>query len=328
MSTSDLLIKAIEKRESLIKPPYETAFRLLNGFSEGIPEFIVEIFGKTVVVFDHGKKNSEDIIPILRKQLPWLEAGVVKKRHAQSEEEENGVLVFGDKTDTRIKESGVWYALHLTLNKDASFYLDTKGLRQWVSKNLVDKTVLNTFAYTGSIGVAALMGGAKEVMHLDLNGRFLGLAKRSTDINQKLVRKGDFQIGDFWSRINQYKKSGKTFDCVILDPPVFSKTRKGTIDITKNYKNIINKVRPLIENEGYLITVHNALFQSGEDHQAELNALCKDGYLSIETIIPVPFHCIGDAVALKACLPADPAPYNHSTKITVLRVKKKLSVVG
>ena len=58
--------------------------------------------------------------------------------------------------DRKIKEHGVWYAINLTINRDTSLYLDTRNLRKWLIENLKDKSVLNTFAYTGSFGVAAL----------------------------------------------------------------------------------------------------------------------------------------------------------------------------
>jgi len=324
-SLHTIISTAIERRKPLITAPYQTAFRLLNGFSEGLPNYVIDVFGRTLVVDDYSDEGRDNITPIIKEKLPWLQTGILKVRKSQTKEGRNGVIVFGSNGDRRITESGVWYSLDLTLNRDSRFYIDTRGLREWVAANLAGKIVLNTFAYTGSIGVAALVGGAKEVVHLDLNGRFLDIAKRSTDMNQKQVIKSNFQIGDFWSRVNQYKKSGKTFDCVILDPPVFSKTHKGTIDLAKNYTKLINKVRPVIKHNGYLITVNNALFRSGKDHQEELKELCKDGYLSIETLIPVPFDCVGDESTLTECLPADPAPYNHSTKITVLRVKKKLN---
>ena len=45
--------------------------------------------------------------------------------------------------------------------------------------HLAGKTVLNTFAYTGSLGVAARAGGAARVVHLDLSRAFLNVAKDS-----------------------------------------------------------------------------------------------------------------------------------------------------
>jgi len=321
---------AIQKRAPFIQAPYETAFRLLNGFLEGVPDLVIEIFGKTVVYHDYSTDTQDEfdkkkriLISIIRKNLPWIASGIIKKRRSNDANERRGFDLFGSIIDKKIKENGVWYAIDLTMNRDASFYLDTRELRHWLQDNMSGKSVLNTFSYTGSIGIAALMGGASNVMHLDLNRTFLSIAKRSTLLNEKPVDKSQYQTGDFWSRVNQYKKNGKLFDCVILDPPVYAKTRKGTIDIAKKYDKIINKVRPLIHDGGFLVTINNALFQSGKAHQDELRKLCKDGYLEIKKIINVPEDCIGDSTAIQACLPADPSPYNHSTKITILGVKRK-----
>lgn len=327
MAMQTALTEAIQKRQSLISPPYNTAFRLLNGFSEGIPDLVLEVFGKTLVCHDYGKETENPgmmaVVNLVLEQLPWVVSVLVKHRHASDAKLRNGHLVVGTKLDKRIVENGVHYAVDLRLNRDTSFYLDTQHLREWVKSHLKNKDVLNTFAYTGSIGMAALVGGARSVMHLDLNPQFLTLAKRSALLNGFPVEKSQYQTGDFWSRINQYKKSNLLFDCVILDPPIYAKTPKGTIDLRHNYDRIINKVRPLIRDGGYLITINNALYLSGEAHQAVLSTLCQDGYLSMETIIPVPEACVGDADALKRCLPEDPAPYNHPTKITILRVKRK-----
>jgi 23S rRNA (cytosine1962-C5)-methyltransferase len=321
---------SLQKREALIQAPYETAFRLLNGFAEGVPDLIIEIFGRTIVFHDHSSNVStkhhpdlDVILAIIREKLPWIRCGLLKKRRSSDTKERNGTLLFGSNIDKKIKENGVWYAVNLALNLDASFYLDTRNLRIWLKENTAEKAVLNTFAYTGSLGIAALLGNASEVMQLDLNKNFLTLAKRSAVLNGKEVKTSQYQTGDFWSRINQYKKMEKRFDCVIVDPPVYAQTFKGTIDIVKKYDKIINKVRPLINDGGTLITINNALFQSGKEHYAVLTDLCKSGYLTIEKTIDVPEDCIGEPTRLKKDLPANPAPYNHPTKITILRVKKK-----
>jgi 23S rRNA (cytosine1962-C5)-methyltransferase len=52
-----------------------------------------------------------------------------------------------------------------------------------------------------------------------------------------------------------------------------------------------------------------------------LEALCKDGYLKIRELIPVPEDFVG---CEKVGAPVtDPAPFNHSTKIAVLDVRRK-----
>ena len=97
-----------------------------------------------------------------------------------------------------MREHGVWYAVELQLNRDASLYLDTRNLREWILRKLHGQRVLNTFAYTGSLGIAArAAAGAARVVHLDLNRAFLNVAKTSYTLNGFPIHKPDFQTGDF-----------------------------------------------------------------------------------------------------------------------------------
>jgi 23S rRNA (cytosine1962-C5)-methyltransferase len=52
-----------------------------------------------------------------------------------------------------------------------------------------------------------------------------------------------------------------------------------------------------------------------------LESLCKDGYLKICELIPVPQDFTGYSPIGKPV--TDPAPFNHSTKIAILDVKRK-----
>lgn len=256
-------------------------------------------------------------------RLPWIKAVILKTRNSQDPREKRGRLVYGDAPDRKILENGVWYAIDPMLNRDASFYLDTRNVRLWASQRLEEKSVLNTFAYTGSLGVAALAGGASRVVHLELNRRFLNVAKTSYTLNGLPINKKDFQTGDFFPRVNRFKADGERFDCVFLDPPIYSATTRGVVDLAHSYTRLINKVRPLINNDGYLVAINNALFVSGAAYLKEIESLCVDGYLSVEELIPVPADFIGEPNAARAGSVTDPAPFNHSTKIVVLKVRRK-----
>jgi 23S rRNA (cytosine1962-C5)-methyltransferase len=183
--------------------------------------------------------------------------------------------------------------------------------------------VLNTFAYTGSLGVAALAGGASRVVHLDRSRVFLNVAKASYTLNGFPIHKADFRTGDFFTQVSHLKRAGERFDCVFVDPPFFSTTGRGTIDLVHASHRVINRVRPLINDGGYLVAINNALFVSGAETVKTLEDLCADGYLSIEELIPVPPDFTGYPRTIARTPPVDPAPFNHSTKIAVLRVRRK-----
>lgn len=86
---------------------------------------------------------------------------------------------------------------------------------------------------------------------------------------------------------------------------------------------LINKLRPLVNDGGWLVAINNALFLSGQDYHAELETLCHDGHLSLEALIPIPEDFTGFPETRVGNPPVDPSPFNHPTKIAVLRVKHR-----
>ena len=327
-TVTPLLQKAFEARASLFESRHENAFRLFNGFTEGYPLLSLDLYAGTVIFHNYhpdatlGMEVVHEAKEFLFDKLLWLRAGIVKSRNSKLQDERRGKLLFGESIDLKIKEHGVWYAIDLTMNRDTSLYLDTRHLRKWLIENMESKHVLNTFAYTGSLGVAARAGGASRVIQLDHNRRFLNLAKESYTINGFPIHKKDFIASDFFPTVSRFKRANERFDCVIIDPPFFSTTAKGKVDQVYESARLINKVRPLIENDGYLIAINNALYVSGKEYIQTLEALCNDGYLKIEELILVPEDFVGYNET--STYITDPAPFNHSTKIAILKVKRKL----
>jgi 23S rRNA (cytosine1962-C5)-methyltransferase len=325
-----LLERALEARGALFDSSHQLAFRLFNGFYEGAPDLAVDLYARTLALHDYSegldsiRPEALGIVQFYQDHLPWLQAAILKIHKSPQIEERRGEIIFGSRLDKKVRENGVWYAINLRLNQDTSLYLDTRIWRAWAKQNLADKTVLNTFAYTGSLGVAATAGGARKVIQVDRNRVFLNLAKDSYSLNGFPIDTSDFLAVDFWRVAGQYRRSEQTFDCVLLDPPFFASDDTGVVDLNQENQRLINKVRPLIADGGLLVAVNNAIYVSGAEYIAMLETLAIDGYLSIEELIPVPEDFTGyPQTQLRPPL-VDPAPFNHSTKIAVLRIRRKL----
>ncbi len=323
---SDLLSSAWIVRKNFIEGTHDSAFRLFNGFLEGFPSICVDIFGCTALIHNYNGTDDHRVSSIhdwIIENLQWIRCIIMKTRTAQTSREKRGTIIHGTTPDDKVCENGVWYTIDLTMNQDTSFYLDTRNLRKWAFDNLAGKTVLNSFAYTGSLGIAATAGGAERVIHLDRNRSFLNLAEKSCTLNNFTVKKQDFLADDFFTAISGFKRSGQMFDCVFLDPPFFSTTPKGKVDLETGSNRLINKIRPLIKHDGWLVAINNAIFLSGKDYLTSLETLCESGYLHIEHLIPVPDDFIGSDQTRSRDPLINPAPFNHSTKIALLRVKRK-----
>jgi len=348
-SVPPAIAAAVAARAPLVSDAHTTAFRLCNGHLEGDPRFVIDAYGEVAVIYhqpapDDVPATLAAVVAWLPTALPWLRAILVKERTGTSDEARRGRVVWTRNGDgggdgatahtetaassaapltTEVREHGVRYAIDLTMHQDAGLYLDTKLLRRWLIDTSGGLSVLNTFAYTGSLGVAARAGGASRVLHTDLNQRYLDVAKASYALNGFAVERADFQARDFWSFVKGARLRGERFDRVILDPPFFASTDKGTVDLHHDTVRLINKVRPLVRSGGSLVVVNNALYLPGAALMRELEALCDGGWLEIERMIDVPDDVTGYPSTRVGAPPVDPAPFTHSTKIVVLTVRHK-----
>jgi 23S rRNA (cytosine1962-C5)-methyltransferase len=327
-----LIAAAATARADVVDDDHVTAFRLFSGHLEGDPRFVVDVYAGTAVIVRHGPAPDDAGAEVdavaegLRIALPWLRSIVLKERDG-ADEARRGRVVWtapgAGGVDTVIREHGVAYAIDLLMHQDASFYVDTRELRRWLLGACEGASVLNTFAYTGSLGVAAKAGGAARVIHTDLNARFLEVAKASYALNGFPVVPADFRARDFYSIVRGLKLEGARFDVVILDPPFFSTTRGGRVDLNESTARLVNKVRPLVRSGGKLVVVNNALFVSGAEMMRELDALCAGGWLAIDRLVEVPEDVRGFPTTRRGEHVRDPAPFTGSTKIAILEVRHK-----
>ena len=320
------IINAANQRQGMDETTQ--AYRLFNGFYEGLPGLVLDRYGSTLVIFNHADPGEhreviERISHWALTNLDGISSILLKERQSPENEIRSGRLLHGKSPQQQISEYDVHYALDLQMNQDAGFYLDTRHLRRWLYETMPGKRVLNTFAYTGSLGVAAGAGGAVQVIQTDLSKKFLNLAKRSWTLNQLDDEKCTYIPGDFFRVTGQMRREERLFDCVILDPPFFSDTDAGRIELERDTLRMVNKVRPLVAHRGWLVVVNNALYLPGVDFMAVLQALCDDEHLSYERMIPVPQDITGFPAMLTTSPPVDPSPFNHPTKIAVLRAFRK-----
>ena len=318
-SLREMITDAFRKRSALFDDPETTAYRLFNGFCEGSADLSVDRYGTTAVILRTKKKTApgRDLLSMLcdlcLEHVPGIDSVLFKDRYSGDTAEKKGVLLSGSGPARSIREWGVEYPIDLQLNKDCGFYLDSALLRRWLLEHAAGKRVLNTFAYTGSLGDAAWAGGALSVTQTDLNHNYLS-ARHSDQ---------EYLFGDFFHVAASLRRSGRLFDLILLDPPFFANAgRSARVDQAHNAAGLINKIRPLAAHQGKIIVLNNALFLSGKDFLSQIETICGD-CLSIAEIIPVPGSFYGFSPVSPDRFPADPAPFDHPTKIIVLDVRRK-----
>jgi 23S rRNA (cytosine1962-C5)-methyltransferase len=331
------LQRALAWRESehpeLFAAPHDAAFRAFNGFTEGDPSLVVELFGTCAVLYDHSPSPDGDAARVraacdaLFARYAWLETALWKRRRAEEPALRNGFLLRGERAalPTSVREGAVKYAVDLMMNRDASLYVDASSLRAWLARESAGRVVLNAFAYTGSLGVAARAGGAKRVVQVDKSAKFLALAKKSYALNgYGEPARDELVVDDFFRVVGRLKARSALFDLAVIDPPFFSQSDAGTVDLAADPLRMLDKLQPLVGHGGRIVLVNNALFLSGAQWMSAIEGRCAKGYLSVREVLSVDALSLGRAAdGASASWPADPAPFTHPTKIVVLDVRRK-----
>ena len=126
-----------------------------------------------------------------------------------------------------IKENGAKFLVDFAAGYSVGIFLDQReNRRETERRSFPGATVLNAFAYTGGFSVMAARAGAVTTT-LDLSGTYLDWAWKNFAENGLDPKEHHGCKGDAFEWLGAFARQGRKFDGVILDPPTFSRIKKG-----------------------------------------------------------------------------------------------------
>jgi len=153
-----------------------------------------------------------------------------------------------------VEENGLKYQLELGKNQNFGLFLDMRLGREWVGEHAKHKKVLNLFAYTCGFSVAAIAGGADQVVNVDMAKGALSRGRENHKLNDHNANQVAFLGHDIFKSWGKIKKYGP-YDLIVIDPPSF---QKGSFALTKDYAKILRRLPDLLEPEGEVLACVNA----------------------------------------------------------------------
>ena len=87
--------------------------------------------------------------------------------------------------------------------------------------------VLNLFAYTGAMTLAAAAGGAR-IAHVDGSRPAVAWARRNADLSGLAARPIRWLVDDVETFVEREIRRGRRYDAVVLDPPSYGHGSRGT----------------------------------------------------------------------------------------------------
>jgi len=181
-----------------------------------------------------------------------------------------------------VKEGDLGFRVNLSDYLDTGLFLDARKKRALIRSEAAGKRVLNLFAYTCTLSAAAAKGGAQQVDSVDLSNTYLEWGKVNFALNGLGVREGfNFIRGDVTQFIIEAANKKQRWDIIILDPPGFSNSKKmrGTLDIRRDHRDLIQRCLSLLSPNGALWFSSNAKgveLQCGDFPGFDIKDLGKD----------------------------------------------------
>jgi len=148
-------------------------------------------------------------------------------------------------------------ALDVATGHKTGFYLDQRDNRHRLAtlvRQLGCRSVLNTYCYTGGFSVAALAGGAQQVVSVDSSGPALALAQDNLRRNGFDPAAHEFADADVNVWLRQALQAGRRFDAIVLDPPKFAPTAAHAERAARAYKDINRLALMLLAPGGLLLS--------------------------------------------------------------------------
>lgn len=259
--------EAVARRKNLYETEDTTAFRVFNGEGDGIGGVIIDFYDG----FYMGSWYSEGIYSF-REDIYQALSEVVEVRglyeklrfNTNGQYVEQDDYVSGEKGEFPliVLENGMKYAVNLNDGAMTGIFLDQRNVRKALRDHYSnEKTVLNTFSYTGAFSVAAVLGGATKTTSVDVAKRSLPMTIEQFSVNEIDYEAQDIKVMDVFDYFRYAARHELKFDVVVLDPPSFARTKKITFSTAKDYPKLLKDTLKITNQGGIIIaSTNNASF--------------------------------------------------------------------
>lgn len=280
----DRLATAFTARSALfarLEAEATDAYRLFHGSVEGESGLNVDRYGSLLLVQSFHRSLTaaelEELTAFYAAALPGLDL-VYNDRSQPNSRIANALApdAAAAASASRVaQELGVRYRIQgRHEGQDPWLFLDLRAGRRRVMREAPGKSVLNLFAYTCGVGIAAAKAGAAFVVNVDFSESALAVGKENAQLNE-LPTRPRFVKSDVFPAVRQFagigqptmvrgkrmpafpKLEARQFDIVFLDPPRYAKSPFGVVDLVNDYSALFKPALLCTAEGGSLFCCNN-----------------------------------------------------------------------
>jgi 23S rRNA (cytosine1962-C5)-methyltransferase len=228
------------------------AFRLIHGEGDFLPGLIIDVYGNAAIIQAHSEGMQlmlNDICEAL-KCVEGLHLTTIYNKSSESMSKQQGAvhensLLLGTNESAVVLENDHQFFVNWKEGQKTGFFLDQRENRKLLATYCKNKSVLNTFCYSGGFSIYALKAGAKKVDSVDSSIKAIEWLKENIQLNFPNGAPHNASTEDVFDFI---KKNNDAYDVIILDPPAFAKHLSAIDRAVIGYRNLneiaIAKIKP------------------------------------------------------------------------------------
>lgn len=271
--------RALDGRRSLMNMRQTNAYRLVNSEGDFLPGLIVDVYAGFAVVQFHTmgmevfRQEVVDALVQVLKPVGIFERSDLHVRKLEGVETKPIGVLYGAEPPPAVEivEHGVKFGVDIVNGQKTGFFLDQRDNRKRVGEYVSglkqalgsSPRVLNLFSYTGGFSLYAAKNGG-VVTTVDSSVDAVGMARKNFSMNDLNIVDHEFVEADVFDLLPKYKKEGRPFDMVIVDPPSFGKRKGDMKNALRAYTDVNRQAIQLIPSGGILVAASCTHFVTPE----------------------------------------------------------------
>jgi len=202
---------------------------------------------------------AERVDPRVRKleQLPEKQSG----------------LIFGTNTSTEFQMNGIHFLYDAIEGQKTGAFLDQRE-NYAAAAHYARGEALDVFCYQGGFALHLSRNGSK-VTGVDSSRPALEIAEKNAGLNGREV---EWIEANAFDLLRDYSDAGRQYDCIVLDPPAFAKSKQNLPTALRGYKELNLRALKMLRPGGILVTCSCSYHVSANDLLDAVSAAAVDSH--------------------------------------------------
>jgi len=282
---------AVARRQGLAGP--EAAYRVVSSEGDLLPGLIVDRYGPVAVAqfltagMDRLREATLGAVESLLTPRGIYLRNDASVRALEGLPLERGWARGDGPEQVEIREGPCRFRVDVAGGQKTGFFLDQRENRLAAREVAAGRTVLDCFCYTGGFAVHLAEAGATLVEGVDISPEAVAAAEANARLNG-LEGRCRFRTANAFDELRALDKTRRRYDCLVLDPPAFTKGKEAVGAALRGYKEINLRAMRLLRPGGILITcscsyhIDEATFLAMLE-EAAADAHCRMRVLAVRT---------------------------------------------